>query len=316
MSDNTTVVSHIKRLGRTHSLSLFCLTQQLFQWSTQHQVTLRVKFIPGHPNTMADLLSGKGQVGQSRMDLVETGIQTDPLCFYKSPSRSICDISQLSTSFVCEPISRQESLANRCSDNQLGKHKGVCFSSHNNHRQSSKESRRDGLYHSPNSSILAQPTMVSIPSKLVGRVTNCTDSQQETIKSTKLKCLPFQAREYQTSHVDSIKVRFLSEGFSEEVAEMPSKPQRKSSLSVHQSHFNSFRDWCRTMDTNLESVNIQAVADYLLYMFKTLGRQVATICNHRTALSAAPGGINDFSVGNHPVTTNLINSFWVEFYYH
>ncbi len=197
------------------------------------------------------------------------------------------NISQSLTSFVCEPISRQESLANRCSNNQLGKHKRICFSSHNNHRPSSEEGRRDGLYNSPNSPILAQPTMVSIPSKL-GRITNCADSQQQkTTESTKLKCILFQARESQTSRVDSIKTRLLSEGFSEEVAEMASKPQRKSSLSVYQSHFNSFTDWYKTRDTNLKSVSVQDVADYLLYMFKTLGRQVATICNHNSPISCS-----------------------------
>ncbi len=249
---------------------------------------------------------------QSRMDLVKTGIQTDILCFSKSPSRSIYGISQSSTSFVCEPISRQGSLANRCSDNKLGEHKRICFSSHNNHRPSSEDGRRDRLYNSPNSPILAQPTMVSIPSKLVGRISNNADSQQKTTESTKLKCIPFQARESQTSRVDSIKARLLSEEFSEEVAEMASKPQRKSSLSVYQSHFNSFTDWLKTRNTNLESVSVQDVADYLLYMFKTLGHQVARICNHSTALSAALGEMNGFTVGNHPIITNLINSFWVE----
>ncbi len=122
--------------------------------------------------------------------------------------------------------------------------------------------------------------MVSIPSKLVGRITNSADSQQNTTESTKLKSIPFQARESQTSCVDSVKARLLSEGFSEEVAEIASKPHRKSSLSVCQSHFNSFTDWYKISDTNLESVSVQDIADYLLYMFKTLGRQVATTEQH------------------------------------
>ncbi len=177
----------------------------------------------------------------------------------------------------------------RQGNNKLGKPKRICFSSHNNHRPRREENRRDRLYNSPNSPILAQPTIVSIPSKLVGRITNYADSQHETTKSTKLKRIPFISRESQTSCVDSIKARLLSEGFSEEVAEMASKPQRKSSLSVYQSHFSSFTDWYKTRDTNLESVSIRDVADYLLYMFKTRGRQLATICNNRTALSAFLG---------------------------
>ena len=62
----------------------------------------------------------------------------------------------------------------------------------------------------------------------------------------------------------------------------------------------------------MESVSVQIVADYLYYMFDNLGRKVATISNHRTALSAALGEFDGFTIGNHPILTSLINSFWVK----
>ncbi len=43
--------------------------QQLFQWSIKNHVTLRVKFIPGCINTMADLLSQKGQIINAQFSL-------------------------------------------------------------------------------------------------------------------------------------------------------------------------------------------------------------------------------------------------------
>ncbi len=105
-SDNTTVVSHIKRQRGTHSLSLFQLTQQLFQWSIKNQVTLRVKLIPGHLNTMADLLSRKEQIIKAEWTYSQ----------------------HVSITNVCESIPRWQSLGNRCPHNQLNKSNRLCFS--------------------------------------------------------------------------------------------------------------------------------------------------------------------------------------------
>jgi len=62
----------------------------------------------------------------------------------------------------------------------------------------------------------------------------------------------------------------------------------------------------------MESVTLQVVADYFLYMFHKLDRKVSTIESHRTALSAALGTFEGYSVGNHPVLTNLIKNLWQE----
>lgn len=62
MSDNTTVVAQIKNQGGTHSRELFSLTQQLFLWAHQHQVTVVPRHIPGHLNVIADRLSRQHQV--------------------------------------------------------------------------------------------------------------------------------------------------------------------------------------------------------------------------------------------------------------
>ena len=56
-SDNTTVVSYIRKQGGTHSLSLFSLTREIFLWCARFNVTLRAKHIPGKQNVLADYLS-------------------------------------------------------------------------------------------------------------------------------------------------------------------------------------------------------------------------------------------------------------------
>jgi len=56
-SDNSTVVSYIRRQGGTHSISLCAETRDLLLWCAKHQVTLRSKHIPGRLNVLADYLS-------------------------------------------------------------------------------------------------------------------------------------------------------------------------------------------------------------------------------------------------------------------
>ena len=61
-SDNTRVVSHIKRQGGTHSMSLCVLTIQLFELCMSLGIVLQVTFIPGKRNVMADQLSRTSHV--------------------------------------------------------------------------------------------------------------------------------------------------------------------------------------------------------------------------------------------------------------
>ena len=62
MTDNTTVVGHIRNQGGTHSRELFKLTTELFQWADEHQVLLVARHIPGHLNVIADRLSRRHQI--------------------------------------------------------------------------------------------------------------------------------------------------------------------------------------------------------------------------------------------------------------
>ena len=68
-TDNTTVVSFVKRQGGTHSLSLFHETRRLFRQCSDLQVTLMAKHIPGRLNVLADGLSRRHQLLPSEWSL-------------------------------------------------------------------------------------------------------------------------------------------------------------------------------------------------------------------------------------------------------
>ena len=62
LADNTTAVAYIRNQGGTHSVSLYREARLLLLWCSQHQVTLLPFYMPGHLNSLADLLSRESQV--------------------------------------------------------------------------------------------------------------------------------------------------------------------------------------------------------------------------------------------------------------
>ena len=62
MSDNSTVVSHLKHQGGTKSWNMCQRTLDLLKWSLENNITLQSRYIPGQRNVLADQLSRKGQV--------------------------------------------------------------------------------------------------------------------------------------------------------------------------------------------------------------------------------------------------------------
>ena len=62
MSDNSTVVSHIRHQGGTRSWQLCARTLGLLRWCQEQNVQLQSRFIPGRRNVLADQLSRRAQV--------------------------------------------------------------------------------------------------------------------------------------------------------------------------------------------------------------------------------------------------------------
>ncbi len=254
----------------------------------------------------------QGSDSQDRMDSVNSDVQSNSISFPFSGNRPVRNLLEQQTSSVCEPGSRRSSLGNRCPVVQLGEPHGLRISSNQPDCTGPEESRRQRLSDTSNSSQLADSTLVSDTVESTSRVPNLSTTTQTTAPSASVSGVSLQTRNVKSSRVALIKSKLLQEGFSEAVAEVAAKPQRKSSLSVYQSHFAAFTDWCRGRNISLERVSIANVADYLYFLFSEKQREVATIASHRTALSAALGTFDGFTVGDHPVLSNLISGLYIQ----
>ena len=62
MCDNVTAVAYIRNEGGTHSIALYRQTRELLLWCSIHQISLKPFYLPGHLNSVADLLSRSSQV--------------------------------------------------------------------------------------------------------------------------------------------------------------------------------------------------------------------------------------------------------------
>ena len=248
---------------------------------------------------------------KGRMDSVQQSVPANQVDLSVSGSGPICHMPESSTPSIRESSTRRPGMGHGRPLHQLGGTVRLRLPTDDSNPTSIEEGGGIRLSDSSNSSQLAQPSLVPGPPQSISGVPISAANPQEVTPAASIQRIPHQARRVKVTRLAVIKERLLKEGFSAEVAEVASQPQRKSSLSVYQSHFNSFLDWCNQRGTALQSVTIPIIADYLYYLFAVLNREVSTIASHRTALSSALGEFDGFTVGEHPVLSNLISGFYL-----
>ena len=62
MCDNSTVVVYVNKQGGTVSRALCLLASRLLRWAESFDIHLDARYLPGHANVLADVLSRRGQV--------------------------------------------------------------------------------------------------------------------------------------------------------------------------------------------------------------------------------------------------------------
>ena len=92
----------------------------------------------------------------------------------------------------------------------------------------------------------------------------------------------------QPSHLEGLASRTATNqraGFSQEVVERISKPQRKSTLRQYQAKMNRFFRWCNETDVNLDSPTIPQISEFFQMLFHKEKRQPRTIRGYQSVLA-------------------------------
>ena len=84
------------------------------------------------------------------------------------------------------------------------------------------------------------------------------------------------------------------QGFSVEVAERISAPQRLSTRTIYQSKWALFERWCSENSVDFSTPSIKQVSDFFMYLYQDLNRRPSTIDGYRTAIvdTLGPSGLH------------------------
>jgi len=243
------------------------------------------------------------------VDVVSVAVQTDSQAVPYVAGRPLCNIFESPAPSIRQSLSRRPIMGYRCDDAPMGRPDSLRLSSGRSDCAGSPEGSHVQLSPSVNSSSVANPSMVPDPPGPSGGVSSSPPRGQEVVAPANVQHFSLKPKNVGPARVAIIERSLIKDGFSEEVARRAARPQKLSSCSVYESHFAAFQNWLSERGSSLESVSIPLIGDYFLYLFVDLKRSAATVANHRSALSDALPSFDGFTVGSHPVLSNLLNNF-------
>ena len=170
---------------------------------------------------------------------------------------------------------------------KLGRNVGVRLSSPLHHGESLTQVASPSVSGPPDSSRLAQTTVVQRPDGAISRgpvsVTQSVPDAQAAAESS----ISQPPRVSQSARLVAEKQALRDRGFSSAAAQRIVAPQRASTLSVYEGKWKVFVDWCGQRGDDPFQASSPLVADFLLYLFRVRQLKPATIEGYRTALAGA-----------------------------
>ena len=229
-TDNSTVVAYINKQGGTHSVEMCTLLWRIMTWCHHFHITLKVRYIPGCLNVMADLLSRSNQVQSTEwslhpqvfkqicqrwftphVDLFTTHLNHKlPLYVSPIPDPKAWDIDAGRVSLPILPLQR-------LSFTRWSKNQAMPLPNHSN----SPRLARDALVLGPSAALNRDPTAAP-----------CVDNTPQAVPQLRV---PQQPAAPQPPRLVPRSVQLQEQGSSVEVAERIAAPQRSSTRTIYQS---------------------------------------------------------------------------------
>lgn len=229
-------------------------------------------------------LSLQGVQRQDRVDVVSSSVQEDLSTPEFLPiSRPICLPAESSADQICSMEARPRSDGNRCLLPELEDRERLCISALldlGRDAPKDQERRSDVVGSSSN---LVSPAMVSFAGATGGSTASPSPSVKRSSSAASLRSATPVVGESPPSGLDSLRRRYVAEGFSEEVSEVLSQSCRPSTHGQYQSAWRSWCSWCEERSLDPVSAPVVMVAEFLVakekegLAFRTLGVYSAAI---------------------------------------
>ena len=229
-----------------------------------------------------------------------------------SNDRSLCDTVQSQVSCVCFPSTGLSSVRNRCTVHGLEQSVGVRLPSSTDNDQSHTEDQNVILQDHSYSVSLAKPTVLPGSSGTVCSSSVQAASDSRSTEPVSVRSVSPTAGPSQASRLDSEHRALAARGFSKEAASRISAPQAESTLGIYQGKWRVFSSWCEGRNEDPFQASAPLIADFLLHLFKDLGRKPSTIAGYRTAIAGALKTSLGVDYGKDQQLSALILSFFRE----
>ena len=230
--------------GGTRSQQMCDLALQVCRWAESHQITLIPRHIPGHLNAKADYLSRKCQISKTEWSLNQV-VADDFPPLKQSTCGLICSNGEQKTGYLHVPNSGDSSLESRQPSAVLGRSLCLCIPSNSPNQIMSKQDQIGQSRGHPDCTILAEPGEVSRPRGLVNRFSNNPSPNEDSPQTVILPPVSSTTSIAEPSRMVIISGYIEQRGFSKQVSQRLSVPQRKSTSEVYDGKWKVCRQWCQ-----------------------------------------------------------------------
>jgi hypothetical protein len=246
---------------------------------------------------------------QHRVDFVDACLQTSPQPLGISDSGSNGHGVDDQTSSLRVSISRSQGSGGRRNVLRLDRSGHVRLSPVAHDRSSSPETEIRPLHSDSDHSLLAESSLVSRSTRPTGRASQNTPS---TSRSTDHASQRSSAQEHRSSfsaRMSTIIDAAVNQGFSTEVSERIARGRHVNSTQViYDSKWLKFEAWCSNREISPSSASLGNLADFLLYLFKTLKLSYSTITGYRSSINSVWRAMGRSDVESHAIH-QLLDSF-------
>ena len=163
----------------------------------------------------------------------------------------------------------------------------------------------------PDCAILAEPGVVSRPRGLINRFSNNPPPNEDSPQTVILPPVSSTTSIAEPSRMAIISGYIEQRGFSKQVSQRLSVPQRKCTSEVYDGKWKVFRQWCQSQRLNPATTSIPDIADFLLFLFSEKKLSISTIKGYRSCLSQVMSA-RGIDISSNDDLNLLVRSFTVE----
>ena len=228
-TDNSSVVSYLKREGGTHSPSLCMEVWETLQWCNQKEINLLVRHIPGKSNILAD-----------RLSRLSKPISTECLWIRRFAARFCRDLSQQEVTNLCVSYPRRKGSGDRCNVNELERNARLCVFSVCSDSSNNQQDSPTSLQHSVDSSSLGRNVLVSGHSSVSSSTGHSDSLAQKSVDTIGSEICQGKRRKLKTSCLEFIRRSIRDRKFSANVARHAAEVRRSSTRRVYDAKWKVF----------------------------------------------------------------------------